>query len=124
MVTQVGWLEQILDELSPDAPVELVFVDWKSVPDHETGTPLRDSVNYPVVASAGAMIGHGGFFEMVCNDMVAAVFALNPLDADTRHVDSYAMETYHPDGTYTAVNLADPDQYAEVKAFLERTLAP
>lgn len=122
MAAQFGRLRQILDEISPDESIPLIFVDWAIDHPGQSGTPLRDKSDFPIVKSAGAAIGQKGFFEIVCKDMVEGIFALNPLDAETRHVDSYAMETYFDDGTYHAVDLANADEYAEVKAFLEQTL--
>ena len=121
MADQVGRLQQLLEEIAgPDQTIPLVFLDWTTVADNETGKPVRAKVNVPIMKSAGAAIGQKGFFEVICEDMVGAIFALNPLDTETRHLGSYPMETFHSDGTYTSVDLSDPDQYAEVKAFLEQ----
>ena len=121
MVDQVGRLREILAEIAnPGRPIDIVFVDWAPDTDGMAATPLRDFVDTPIVSSVGALIGHGGFFEVVCNDMIAGIFALNPLDSETRHIDSYAMQTYYDDGTFSVVDLEDAEQYGQVKVFLEQ----
>ncbi|TPV97263.1 MAG: hypothetical protein B7733_00515 [Myxococcales bacterium FL481] len=121
MVDQLGRLQEILADIeSPDDPIPIVFVDWAPDTAGEAATPLRDVVDLPIVSSPGAMIGLGGFFETICSDMVAAAFALNPLDAETRHIGSYPMQVYQDDGELLVVDMEDELEYARVQAFLEQ----
>ncbi len=122
MVGQFGRLQQILAEIAPAGEtIDLVFVDWATT--QIGGHPLRAAVDVPILPSAGASIGQAGFFEVICDNMIDAALALNPIDRTTRHiVGSYAMETPQTDGTVLTVDLGDPDQYAEVKAFLQQMI--
>lgn len=124
MVDQVGRLQEILDDIQdPENPIAVVFVDWAPDTHGDASTPLRDATDYPIVRSPGASIGLGGFFETVCIDMVEATFALNPFDAQTRHLGSYPMQVYADDGELIVVDMEDPPQYDAVATFLEQHLA-
>ena len=119
------FLESIIEELdSPSDPIELVFVDWASESQHDAAlaTPIRDSVDYPVLQSPYWDF-QGSFHDVWCdndgdvNDR-ECFHALFALDVNNHQKGYFNFEDV-PDFYW---DLADPDKYEEVRQEIQQAL--